>query len=116
MLKRIRVPTLGLVLGEALALGCLFAALRCHASRVGVDDAREGPDAQDARTDARDARDENWVWGVTVDDVSELEKMVDALKSLPRRPTTRIVFDEGITAATYRPAVTSIHGVSAVMG
>jgi hypothetical protein len=53
---------------------------------------------------------------VTVDDVGQLADVVDALKALPRRPTTRVVFDEGIAAANYKDAVTSIHRVSSVMG
>lgn len=56
------------------------------------------------------------MWGVTVDDISNLSAITASLKSLAKKPTTRIVFDEFIPATTYVNAVRSIGEVSYVMG
>src|SRR5690606_24795448 len=56
------------------------------------------------------------IWGVTVADPYALDATVDALRSLPARPTARIVFDEGVPAATYADVVPAIHAVADVMG
>jgi hypothetical protein len=56
------------------------------------------------------------VWGVTVDDVSQQGEIVESLRALARRPTVRVVFDEGRAAASYRAPVGAIHGVADVMG
>ncbi len=56
------------------------------------------------------------MYGVTVDNVSNLSAIVTSLSSLPHRPTTRIVFDENIAPTAYRTAVPAIHNVSDVMG
>lgn len=57
-----------------------------------------------------------WLWGVTVDDLSAPDEIVDALRSFSVRPTTRIVFDWGQPAASYQKPLTKIHQVSNVMG
>jgi hypothetical protein len=54
--------------------------------------------------------------GVTVDDISNVSGIVDALGALPHRPTTRIVFDEGQPPSYYTQAVALIGGVSYIMG
>lgn len=54
--------------------------------------------------------------GVTVDDISNLSGIVDALGSLPRKPTVRIVFDETQAPAYYTQAVAAAHGVAYVVG
>src|SRR5262249_44777698 len=90
---------------SALAFGALAWAC-CHRAREPETAAEIAP----AKAPAE------WIWGVTADDVTHLPELVDALHALPRRPTTRIVFDEGVAAATYREPVTAIHGVSGVMG
>ncbi|HMN20065.1 MAG TPA: hypothetical protein PKA16_01600 [Ottowia sp.] len=54
--------------------------------------------------------------GVTVDDVSGLSSITESLSRLSRTPTTRIVFDEYQSAASYRKATEAIHEVSYVMG
>src|SRR5262245_58857473 len=41
------------------------------------------------------------IWGVTIDDVSNLTAIVDALQKLPARPTARVVFDKGVAPADY---------------
>jgi hypothetical protein len=64
----------------------------------------------------RDGRRDPKIWGVTIDDVSSLDPIVDALRAFAVRPTSRIVFDEGQPASRYREAATRIHAVSGVMG
>ena len=56
------------------------------------------------------------LYGVTVDDVSGLPSITEALSKLSRMPTTRIVFDEFQPASSYRQAAVAIHQVSYVMG
>jgi hypothetical protein len=56
------------------------------------------------------------VYGVTVDDVTNLSAIVASLAGLVHMPTTRIVFDEFVPAAEYRTAALQIAGVSYVMG
>jgi hypothetical protein len=54
--------------------------------------------------------------GVTADDISNLPDLVAALAALPRKPTTRIVFDETQAPAYYAEAVPQIGAISYVMG
>jgi len=56
------------------------------------------------------------VYGVTVDRVDDLDKTVEALRALGRKPTVRIVFDEGVPPDQYRQAVGRIREVAFVMG
>lgn len=56
------------------------------------------------------------LYGVTVDDISNLSGIVESLQALPHRATTRIVFDEGQPATAYATAVPAIVAVSDVMG
>lgn len=56
------------------------------------------------------------LYGVTVDDVAPLQQIVVSLQNLPRRATTRIVFDEGQPPSAYATAVPAIAAVSDVMG
>jgi hypothetical protein len=56
------------------------------------------------------------VFGVTIDSVAGLPEIVDSLRSLPRTPTTRIVFDSGVPASYYGEAVRAIRPVSYVLG
>jgi hypothetical protein len=56
------------------------------------------------------------VFGVTLDRVTRPERLAASLGALPERPTTRVYFDTHEPAAYYRPALTQIHPVSAVMG
>jgi hypothetical protein len=53
---------------------------------------------------------------VTIDDVSALEDTVDSLRSLPTRPTARVVFDAHEPPERYAGPVKAIHEVSGVMG
>lgn len=56
------------------------------------------------------------IYGVTVDSVDNLQDIVAALRNLPRKPTTRIVFDEYRPPRTYAEAVGRIGQVSFIMG
>lgn len=56
------------------------------------------------------------LYGVTVDDISGLSAITQSLASLPKMPTTRIVFDEFQPASDYRQAAVAIGQVSYVMG
>jgi hypothetical protein len=55
-------------------------------------------------------------YGVTIDDVTNLDQIVDSLRSLPKKPFTRVVFDPGMTPTDYSEAVNKIGAVSYVMG
>lgn len=56
------------------------------------------------------------LYGVTVDDISGLSSITEALSKLSRTATTRIVFDEYQPASSYRKAAEEISKVSYVMG
>lgn len=54
--------------------------------------------------------------GLTIDDVSNLSAIVSMLKSLPKKPWVRIVFDENVKAKEYKDAVKAIHPLAFIMG
>jgi len=56
------------------------------------------------------------IFGVTLDHVNHAERLAATLGGLPDRPTTRVYFDTHEPASYYKPALTLIHPVSAVMG
>jgi hypothetical protein len=56
------------------------------------------------------------IFGVTIDDISNLDEIVKSLEKLPVKPTVRIVFDEWIPAEQYVEAVNRIGKVSYIMG
>jgi hypothetical protein len=56
------------------------------------------------------------LFGVTVDSIAQLKSTSSALGALPRRATTRVVFDVQQPAGYYAAAVAQIHKLSAVMG
>ncbi|RAO76082.1 hypothetical protein [Dyella jiangningensis] len=56
------------------------------------------------------------IYGVTLDDVSNINAIVTSLTKLPYKPTVRVVFDPGTTAAQYYPALVKLHTVAYVMG
>jgi hypothetical protein len=56
------------------------------------------------------------MFGVTVDDVSNLNGVKDALSHLGRKPTARIVFDYPSPSSDYSAATQSLHQVSFIMG
>jgi hypothetical protein len=67
-------------------------------------------------TPAAQASPPNPLFGVTVDGISQLPSITRSLAALPRRATTRVVFDVHQPAPYYAHAVEAIHAVSAVMG
>ena len=56
------------------------------------------------------------IHGVTLDRINNLSSSLTSLKNFSKMPTTRVVFDEGMPAKYYQKAVSSIYGVSYVMG
>ena len=56
------------------------------------------------------------VYGLTVDSIDSLTDIVNSLKNLSHKPTTRIVLDEGQSSSYYKTAAAQIHAVSFVMG
>ena len=56
------------------------------------------------------------MFGVTVDSVANINDVVNSLKTLSQKATTRIVFDENVRATYYVNAAQKIHNVSHIMG
>jgi hypothetical protein len=56
------------------------------------------------------------IYGVTLDDLSNLSAIITSLTKLPYRPTVRVVFDPGTSASQYYPALVKLHTVAYVMG
>jgi hypothetical protein len=56
------------------------------------------------------------IWGVTVDDITQIDAIVESLAALPQKPTVRVVFDKEQTPADYADAVAKLHAVAFVMG
>ncbi|WP_266172030.1 hypothetical protein [Dyella subtropica] len=56
------------------------------------------------------------IYGVTLDDLSNINAIIPSLTKLPYKPTVRVVFDPGTSAAEYYPALVKLHTVAYVMG
>lgn len=56
------------------------------------------------------------LYGVTIDDISELPSIVESFQRLSRKPTARIVFDETMGPSYYRKAAVTLSSVSWLMG
>ncbi len=56
------------------------------------------------------------LYGVTLDDVSDLPEIVASIQALPRRTTARIVFDENTKPTDYTKAVNTLQPVAYLMG
>jgi hypothetical protein len=56
------------------------------------------------------------LYGVTIDDISQLSAIIESLQKLARKPTARIVFDETVGPAYYRKAAIAMSSVSWLMG
>jgi len=56
------------------------------------------------------------IYGVTLDDVSSINAIVASLTHLPYKPTVRVVFDPGTSAADYYAPLVKLHQVAYVMG
>ncbi|MGT2510404.1 hypothetical protein [Cupriavidus basilensis] len=65
---------------------------------------------------AQVARPKAPIYGVTLDDLSNLDAIVASLTNLPYKPTVRVVFDPGTSAASYYKALVRLHSVAYVMG
>jgi hypothetical protein len=57
-----------------------------------------------------------WVHGLTLDAVDNLDAIVAAVGSLPRRAAVRIVFDENVPPSEYAEAVTRLSAVADIQG
>lgn len=60
-------------------------------------------------------RQEQQIYGVTVDEITNLRQIVASLAHLPRRPMVRIPFDPGMEPADYAQAVGEIGRVAGIM-
>jgi hypothetical protein len=58
----------------------------------------------------------NPLYGITIDAIDPLTKIIESISSLPKRMTTRIVFDEWVPAAEYTEALEALHPKSYIMG
>lgn len=56
------------------------------------------------------------LYGVTLDDVSNVSAQVTSLQSLSQMPTTRVVFDGGVNPSYYTGPVQKLRAVSYIMG
>ncbi len=56
------------------------------------------------------------IFGVTVDDTSNIVAITGALAAFTRKPTVRIVFNQGQPPSAYATAVPAIHDVAFTMG
>lgn len=56
------------------------------------------------------------LYGVTLDDVSNVSAQVTSLKQLVHTPTTRVVFDGGVNPSYYSGPVKQLRDVSYIMG
>ncbi len=69
-----------------------------------------------AETAAPSPAPSRFVFGLTLDAVDQLPAIVDALKSLPRKPWVRIVFDYPRPPADYADAVRAIAPYAEIVG
>ena len=56
------------------------------------------------------------LYGITLDTITPLNKIIDSISSLPKRMTIRVVFDEWVPAKYYTKALKSLHTNSYIMG
>jgi len=56
------------------------------------------------------------LYGVTVDDVTKLTDIAQSLQNLSHFPTTRVVFDPGMTPTDYSAAITAMLPYSYIVG
>ena len=56
------------------------------------------------------------IYGVTLDDLTKFNAIIASLQNLPYRPTVRVVFDPGTSAADYYPYIVKLHQYAYVMG
>jgi len=58
----------------------------------------------------------NPLYGITIDAIDPLKKIINSISSLPKRMTTRVVFDEWVPAVEYTEALEALHPKSYIMG
>jgi hypothetical protein len=56
------------------------------------------------------------LYGVTVDDIEALTPVLASLRALPQMPTTRVVFDEGMSPGYYAKALDQLRPHSFLLG
>jgi hypothetical protein len=56
------------------------------------------------------------IWGITIDRTNGFNATLDAVRSLPKPMTVRMVFDPGVSAEYYKPYVSKLHRSVQVMG
>jgi hypothetical protein len=56
------------------------------------------------------------VYGITLDDVSNVSAEVKALSQLVKTPTVRVVFDKGVSASYYKSAIQNLHSAAYILG
>jgi hypothetical protein len=56
------------------------------------------------------------LYGVTVDDVSNLSQITESSQHLPEMPVTRVYFDVTLPVSYYQRAISELHPVSYLMG
>ena len=109
---------------KCTALLCFFSTLTffgCAGSdgsnpSTSQDSASSSPSNGSGSVTNPDPGSSNTIYGVTVDSVVNVAGITDSLSKLAYKPTTRIVFDEGVSASAYTNAAAQIHNVSFVMG
>lgn len=103
--SRISIVPVGIMLTLLFGLGFVLAQIHNN------QDVRQQASAVAGMRDVPDP-----LYGVTVDDISNITNIVDSSRNLSHMPTTRIVFDEGVAASNYVTAVNQIQSVSYIMG
>lgn len=85
----------------------LIAAVTSAAATAAVATACSAP--------AHPIKTQQFFYGVTVDDVTNLTQIVASLARLPVRPFVRIPFDPGVSPAAYQQAINAIAKVASIM-
>jgi hypothetical protein len=56
------------------------------------------------------------IYGVTLDDLSNMKGIIESLVHLPYKPTVRVVFDKGVSAISYYPSLVQLQQYAYIMG
>jgi hypothetical protein len=89
-------------------LGVWLSLVLCACSGGGSSSPDAGPVAEPVPV--------GWIHGLTLDAVDNLDAIVAAVGSLPRRAAVRIVFDENVPPSDYVEAVTRLSAVADIQG
>jgi hypothetical protein len=106
------------VAASALALGACTGSGEPGGpgAPAGQTTARPDPTGQAGPASGRNRSLPDPLYGVTIDDISNLSQIVTSLRHLPKRPATRIYFDVHQPPGYYSAAVLRLHRVSYLMG